>query len=206
MCMPKVQAHPWVQQFYPPLTIKGRWTVSTLWQHPGWFSSDKGTFSGSDLVHNTMIWSLFQCKAQSGIVWFYRSGPLFITNRAACSFYLLTSPTWSVSSMLRTRLNFYINVSLLFLGSILPGSEDHWEKMPLMQSRSYPPSHVCSSLDCNSQILYLSALATAYQPFMPLQKADIFWSWHAAAIQSQRASLSCSREVSHLQHTAVWLS
>lgn len=161
--------------------------MSTLWQHPGWFSTDKGTFSGSDLVQNMMIWSLFQCKAQSSIMWFYRSSPLFITNRAACRFYLLTSPRWSVNPLLRIRLNSHIIFHfffLFFLGYICRGVRGPLEKLPLMQSRSYPASHVCSSLDCNSQILCLSVLATAYQPFMPLQKRLSFQvavQWHFEA-------------------------
>lgn len=77
------------------------------------------------------------------------------------------------------------NISLLFfLGYILPGSEDHREKMPSMQSRSYPRSHVCSSLDCHSEILCLTVLAEAYQPFMQLQKRLSFEAgvqWHFAA-------------------------
>lgn len=113
---------------FPPLTIKGRWTVSTLWQHPGWFSTDRGTFSGSDLVQNTMIWSLFQCKAQSGIVRVYWSGLLFITNRAACSFYLLTSPRRSVSPLLRDPAELHYSISPRLLGYISPRSDDHWVK------------------------------------------------------------------------------
>lgn len=135
---------------FPPLTIKGRWTVSTLWQHPGWFSTDKGTFSGSDLVQNTMIWSLFQCKAQIGIVWVYWSSLLFISNRAACRFYLLTSPRRSVSPLLRDPAELHYSISPLLLRYISPRSDNHWVKKPLTQSRSYPLSHVCTSLNCNS--------------------------------------------------------
>lgn len=75
------------------------------------------------------------------------------------------------------------NVSLFLFRDVLPGSEKHWGKMPLMQSRSYPPSYVWSSLDRNSQILCLSVLATAYQPFMPLQKPlsfEVGVLWHFA--------------------------
>lgn len=55
------------------------WTVSTLWQHPGWFSTDKGTFSGLEnddkklsLVQSSeqhcvtpQIWSPIHCQQGS---------------------------------------------------------------------------------------------------------------------------------------------
>lgn len=102
--------------------------MSILWQHPGWFSTDKGTFSGSDLVQNTMIWSLFQCKAQSGIVWVYWSGLLFITDRAACSFYLLTSTRRSVSPLLRDPAELHDSIQLFLLGYVSPRSNNQWVK------------------------------------------------------------------------------
>lgn len=77
------------------------------------------------------------------------------------------------------------NISLLFFSVYFPGvRRPTGKKMPLKQSRSYPPPRVCSSLDCNSQILCLSVLATAYQPFMPLQKLlsfEVAVQWHFGA-------------------------
>lgn len=49
---------------------------------------DFPTIKAHFLVQNSMIWSLFQCKAQSGIVRLHTSGLLFITNRAACLFFI----------------------------------------------------------------------------------------------------------------------
>lgn len=206
MCMPKVQVHRWVQQFYPPLTIKGKWTVSTLWQHPGWFSTDKGTFSGSDLVQNTMIWSLFQCKAQSSIVWFYRSGPLFITNRGSLQFLSLDITQTECQSSAEDPAELPYNISLFFVSVYVPGVRQPLGKKATHAIKKLPSFSCLLLFGLQLTNPVLVSASNSLPTLHATSKATIFWSCVAVAFRSSGVSLSSSRKLSHLQREAVWLS
>ena len=117
------------------------------------------------------------------------------------------------------QLNSPFRLSLLFF---LAYTVFHWGQMTtggwggaLLQSRSFPPYHVSLLWIATHKSLCLSVLATAYRPFMPLQKAAIFWSRRAVEFRSCEVSLSSSsRKLSHFLFIylffcgagAVWLS
>lgn len=149
--------------------------MSTPWRHPGWFSTDKDTFSGSDLVQKAMIWSLFQRRAQSSIVWLHRSDTLFISNRATCSFYLLTLPRHSVSHLLRTWLNSLIMSHFFYLGMF------HWGQRSTGKNATHAikklPSFLCLVLFGSQLTNPLLVTGSNSLPTLHVtSKATIFWS------------------------------
>lgn len=112
------------------------------------------------------------------------------------------------------QLNSPFGLSLLFLAYTV----FYWG-----QTTTAGGGHSCNqevTLPLTSALLWiathksfcLSVLATAYRPFMPLQKAAIFWSRRAVAFRSCEVSLSSSsRKTSHFFFFfcgagAVWLS
>lgn len=98
------------------------------------------------------------------------------------------------------------NVSFLFLGYILPGSEAHWEKNATQAIKKLPSFSCLLFFGLQLTNPLLVSASNSLPTLHATSKATIFWSWLAVAFRCWRVSLCGSRKPSHQQQKAVWLS
>lgn len=203
MCMPKVHQS-------PPLGIailssadnkKGRWTVSTLWQHPGWFSTDKGTFFFLVQIWFRTWWYEAYCSAK-----------LRAALRDSTDLVFYSSPTgqlavyisWqSVNPPLRTPLNsltvLHVFFRLYFI--VVTQKKSHscnQEVLLLMPALLWIATH--KSFACQRLQQLTDPLCHFKKPLS--FEVGVRWHFRSWGVGSS----SSSRKLSHLQRKAVWLS